>query len=361
MIRTLYQSIAKPIFFQFDPEWIHEAILHTMPLLRPLKPIIQSQFSLPDARLQQEIWGLNFRSPIGLAGGFDKNARCVNLWDAFGFSFFEIGTVTPKPQPGNPKPRLFRYPIREALINRMGFNNDGSEAIAARLGGLAGLPHRALMGVSLGKQFDTPVDDLERVVNDYRLSLQRLHAYGDFFVVNVSSPNTKNLRELQQKGSLQAILKALKNELQILAPNQKPKPLCVKFAPDLSDEQIHEAVDAALECEIDGFIATNTTNQTGESEGGGLSGKPLRQRATAVVKGIAQATESKVPIIGCGGIFDAADAIEKFEAGAWALQIYTGFVYRGPGVVYDINRGILNEIEKRGYSHLSDFRIDSKN
>ena len=132
MIRTLYQSIAKPIFFQFDPEWIHEAILHTMPLLRPLKPIIQSQFSLPDARLQQEIWGLNFRSPIGLAGGFDKNARCVNLWDAFGFSFFEIGTVTPKPQPGNPKPRLFRYPIREALINRMGFNNDGSEAIAAR-------------------------------------------------------------------------------------------------------------------------------------------------------------------------------------------------------------------------------------
>ncbi|MDP8244083.1 MAG: quinone-dependent dihydroorotate dehydrogenase [Candidatus Hinthialibacter antarcticus] len=353
MIRTLYQSIAKPIFFRFDPEWIHETILHTLPLIGPLKPVMQNQFSFNDGRLKQTIWGLDFNTPIGLAGGFDKNARCVNLWDAFGFSFFEIGTVTPKPQPGNPKPRLFRYPHREALINRMGFNNDGSEVIAERLQHLAALPHRALMGVSLGKQFDTPVDDLDQVVDDYCTSLKRLHDYGDFFVVNVSSPNTKNLRELQQKESLQAILNALKMELQT---KDKAKPLCVKFAPDLSEEQINEAVSAALECGIDGFIATNTTNQTGETESGGLSGKPLRERATEVVKLIAHITEGNVPIIGCGGILDAPDAIEKLEAGAWALQIYTGFVYRGPGVVYDLNCGILNEMDKRGFTHLSDFR-----
>ncbi|MBZ0255370.1 quinone-dependent dihydroorotate dehydrogenase [bacterium] len=355
IFNTLYQSVAKPIFFQFDPEWVHETVLHSMPLMQPVKALVKRQFSINDNRLKQTIWGLPFDAPIGLAGGFDKNARCVTLWDAFGFSFFEIGTITPKPQPGNPKPRLFRYPHREAIINRMGFNNDGSEAIAQRL---KSYPHtgRALMGVSLGKQFDTPVDNLERVVDDYCASLKRLYEFGDFFVVNVSSPNTKNLRELQQKESLQAILNALKSILNSSAGDGASKPLCVKFAPDLSEEQINDAVNAALDCGIDGFIATNTTNQTGESESGGLSGKPLRERATEVVKLIAQITEGKIPIIGCGGIFEAKDAIEKLEAGAWALQIYTGFVYQGPGIVYDINQGILNEMDKRRYSSLSDFR-----
>ncbi len=354
MIRTLYQTIAKPVFFRFDPEWVHEAVLHTLPLLSPIKPLVKSQFSVHDSRLSQTVWGVGFSSPVGLAGGFDKNAKCINLWDAFGFSFYEIGTVTPRPQPGNPKPRLFRYPHREALINRMGFNNDGSEAIAARMKHLSSLPNRALVGVSLGKQFDTPVDDLDKVVNDYCTSLKRLHDCGDFFIVNVSSPNTKNLRELQEKSSLQAILNSLKSELN--SQGGSPKPLCVKFAPDLSEEQIQQAVEAALECGVDGLIATNTTNQTGETESGGLSGKPLRARSTAVIKQASEITERRVPIIGCGGIFDPQDAIEKLEAGAWLLQIYTGFVYRGPSIVYDINRGIANEMTKRGYPQLSDFR-----
>lgn len=355
MVNTnfLYNYIIKPILFRTDPEWIHERVLSLLPLFRPGKPIIKSFYSIENTKFNQTIWGYDLPHPIGLAGGFDKNAVCTDLWDMFGFSFLEIGTVTPKPQPGNPKPRLFRYPHRQALINRMGFNNDGSEIIQQRLETRKNHP-TSLMGVSLGKQFDTPADDIDRVIQDYTTVLERLYPYGDFFVVNVSSPNTENLRTLQEGNRLTRLLQAIVGKMEECSSHKPRKPLCVKLAPDLTDEQIHEAVDVILQIKLDGIIATNTTNQTGEMESGGLSGAPLRARSTEVIHLIAQKTKGTIPIIGCGGIFTAEHAIEKLQAGASLLQLYTGFVYQGPSVVKQILKGIKNYMEEKNISHISD-------
>ncbi len=349
----LYNYIIKPILFRTDPEWIHERVLSCLPHIRSIKPIIKSFYSIENIKFNQTIWGYDFPHPIGLAGGFDKNAVCTDLWDMFGFSSFEIGTVTPKPQPGNPKPRLFRYPHRQALINRMGFNNDGSEIIQQRLETQKNRP-TSLMGVSLGKQFDTPADDIDRVIQDYTTVLERLYPFGDFFVVNVSSPNTENLRTLQEGNRLTRLLQAIVQKMDECSSHKPRKPLCVKLAPDLSNEHIHEAVDVILKLNLDGIIATNTTNQTGDIEAGGLSGAPLRARSTEVIHLIAQQTEGAIPIIGCGGIFTSEHAIEKLQAGASLLQLYTGFVYQGPSVVKQILKGIQDYMEEKNLSHITD-------
>lgn len=358
-----YKKIVRPCLFRFDPEKVHEFTMHQIGWARYAKPLMKWFFCEENPKLSQSIWDLTFRNPLGLAGGLDKNAVCADIWELFGFGFFEIGTITPRPQTGNPKPRLFRYPEMQAIVNRMGFNNDGSDTVGERLADewrQRRQPH-AVMGVSIGKQKETPASEIQQVIDDYRISLRRLYPFGDFFVVNVSSPNTPDLRSLQERKPLSDLLYALKGEMYRLEGGTHPKPLCVKFAPDLPDDAIREAVDVSLECSVDGIIATNTTNQTGGLESGGLSGKPLRERSTAVIRLIAERTQGRIPIIGGGGIFTAEDAAEKLEAGAWLLQIYTSFIYEGPQVVRSILRGLLEILDRRGLNHISQLREGVEN
>jgi dihydroorotate dehydrogenase len=353
LLPAVYQRVIRPALFKADPEFIHDRTLEALQFVRPLKSFLQPRFQVKDERLSQKIWGYRFDNPVGLAAGLDKNAVCADLWEMFGFSFVEVGTVTPRPQPGNPRPRLFRYPEQQAIVNRMGFNNDGADAIAGRLAQARPRTQSSVLGVSLGKQVDTPVNHLPQVIQDYQTSLEKFYDYGDFFVINVSSPNTKNLRDLQQGQNLRELFQALSAAIMELAGDSTPKPLCVKIAPDLSDDEIREAVDIALEFHIQGIIATNTTNQTGTLESGGLSGAPLRMRSTQVIQLIAEHTGRKVPLIGSGGIFTAADAIEKLQAGAWLLQVYTGFIYTGPSLVKEINQGICDYLDKNNIDRVS--------
>ena len=302
------------------------------------------------SNLQSEICNLQFRNPVGLGAGFDKNAKYLRELEALGFGFVEIGTVTPLPQAGNDKPRLFRLPKDKALINRMGFNNDGVKVIAGRLEkwrsevrGLASDigPHASnlIIGGNIGKNKATPNEDAWK---DYEICFKELHHYVDYFVVNVSSPNTPGLRELQEKESLRKILRHLQ-----MINNGKAvaKPILLKIAPDLTTEQLNDVVDLALEIQLDGLVATNTTIDreglehhldTGTKETGGLSGKPLQKRSTEVVKYIADRTKGGIPIIASGGIFTAADAKEKMDAGASLVQVWTGFIYEGPSIVKNI-------------------------
>jgi len=356
MLDFTYQKIIKPVLFQFDPEAVHDWTFARLHNFSPLLPLFQPAFCVEDDRLTQTAWGLQFTNPIGLAAGFDKNAKGVELWPHFGFGFAELGTVTPKPQPGNEKPRLFRYPRRQAIVNRMGFNNDGAEAMATNLRKTLNKRQNMMTGISLGKQVSTPVDDAGAVTADYISSLEQLYQLSDFFVVNVRSPNTKNLRDLQNANRIEGLLSALKKKMKSLSDNGNAKPLCVKFAPDMQDDEIKAAVDAALNAGVDGILATNTTNRTQEIEQGGLSGRPLKERSTEVVALIARHTNYRIPLIGIGGIFTAEDAIEKLEAGAWLVQIYTGFIYQGPTVVKQILNGVLKEMDKRGYQSVSEFR-----
>ncbi len=350
----LYQYLARSLFFRFDPEWIHEKALSALRLSSPLKAVIKSHYACEDPRLHQTIWGLKFHNPIGLAGGFDKNATAIDLLDMFGFSFAEIGTVTPEPQEGNPKPRIFRYPQDQAIVNRMGFNNEGSLAIARRLQSLG--EHNLIIGISLGKQKDTPINTIDQVIADYLMSLERLYPYGDYFAVNVSSPNTENLRDLQSAESLEILLGEIKQKMRFLSNNEQTKPLCVKFAPDLTNKEIQEAIKVCQDCHIDGIIATNTTSQTGNRESGGLSGAPLRQRSTEVIRFIAERVQGEIPIIGCGGIFTSKDALEKLHAGASLLQLYTGFIYQGPAIVKEIKEGLISHFNENQIKNIFSFR-----
>lgn len=336
-----YRNLLRPALFQFDAEKIHDLALHRLQQMRPLKPVLEPLFRFEDPRLERNFWGYKFRNPIGLAAGLDKNAECADLWEMLGFSFVELGTVTPLPQEGNPKPRLFRYPHRKAIVNRMGFNNDGAEAIAKRLEVQRSNIKKSIIGVSLGKQFSTPVEDIPRVIADYVISLERFYHLSDFFTVNVSSPNTKNLRDLQQAENLGRLIESLRRRIEEIKHDPRRKPLLVKFAPDLEDTAIREAVILSIEKGVDGIIATNTTNQTGEKESGGLSGAPLRERSTQVVRLIAEITGGAIPLIGCGGIFTAQDALEKLSAGADLVQVYTGFIYQGPGMVKEMLKEII--------------------
>jgi len=318
-----------------------------------LKKLLASIFS-PDANeeLKSEIFNLQFKNPIGLGAGFDKNAKYLRELETLGFGFVEIGTVTPLPQAGNEKPRLFRLPKDKALINRMGFNNDGVKVIAERLRQWQSKVHgqqstvnsqRLIIGGNIGKNKITPNEDAWK---DYEICFKELHHYVDYFVVNVSSPNTPGLRELQEKESLRKILRHLQ-----MINNGKAvaKPILLKIAPDLTKEQLDDVADLALEIKLDGLVATNTTIdreglehdlRIGTLETGGLSGKPLQKRSTEIVKYVYEKTKGEIPIIASGGIFTGADAKDKFNAGAQLVQVWTGFIYEGPGIVKNICKNL---------------------
>lgn len=302
--------------------------------------LIKGFYQVKDQRLERKLFGLTFPNPVGLAAGFDKDAKLYKELSNFGFGFIEIGTLTPKPQPGNPKKRLFRLPEDGGLINRMGFNNEGVEAAIERLKRNKGI----LIGGNIGKNKLTPN---EEAVSDYVQCFEALFPHVDYFVVNVSSPNTPNLRALQDKEPLTHLLQTLKD---LNHSKSKPKPILLKIAPDLTEEQLVDIIDIITSVKIDGLIATNTTlsreglQSENKSEMGGLSGKPVTKKSTEVIRFLHEKSKNAFPIIGVGGIHSPEDAIEKLEAGASLVQLYTGFVYEGPGVVKRINKAILKSV-----------------
>jgi len=300
-------------------------------------------FKLKDTRLEREVFGIKFPNPVGLAAGFDKDAKLFDELGAFGFGFVEIGTVTPLPQDGNPKPRLFRLKDDNAIINRMGFNNEGVEAAVARL---RRKKSNIIIGGNIGKNKVTPND---KAVNDYEICFEKLFPFVDYFVVNVSSPNTPGLRDLQEKEPLTALL----NRLQELnTEKESRKPILLKIAPDLTNEQLDDIIEIVADTKIDGVVATNTTidrsglktdkNKVDSIGNGGLSGKPVKARSTEVIKYLADKSGRAFPIIGVGGIHSAEDALEKLDAGASLVQVFTGFIYEGPFLIRRINKAILN-------------------
>ncbi|MEL7036944.1 MAG: quinone-dependent dihydroorotate dehydrogenase [Cyanobacteria bacterium J06592_8] len=368
----IYRSGIRPILFSglnVDPEWAHHRSLQLLsgldqssvhPVSAWILSRIQSAFCLEDSRMTQTLWGLSFPNPILLAAGFDKDGVAVGVWENLGFGGVELGTVTCHPQPGNPQPRLFRLLSDQAILNRMGFNNQGAITLASRLQNRD--PSRQIsipVGINLGKSKITP---LEEAADDYLASFRVLREYGDYFVVNVSSPNTPGLRSLQDGEQLSKILDSLQQE------NPNRKPLLVKIAPDLEDEAICEIIELAQTYQLAGIIATNTTirrdglntqtlAKTGNpvsEEAGGISGKPLSKRATEVIRLIWQKTQGKLPILGVGGIFTADDAWEKITAGASLIQVYTGWVYEGPGMIHRILTGLIEKLETHGLTSISE-------
>src|SRR6266487_2704616 len=331
--KDLYERLVRPLLFSLEPETAHHFTIaslrrasHFDPALRALK-----RFTPPSK--PKTLFGLNFPNPIGLAAGLDKNGVALPAWAALGFGFIEIGTVTAMAQPGNPKPRIFRLPEQKALINRLGFNNDGADSIAERFRGLreSGLWPAIPIGINIGKSRTTP---LERATDDYLYSFRLLRDFADYITLNVSSPNTPGLRELQEPAALSRLLHAIASE-----PGPVAKPLVVKISPDLSPVELESVLAVCEENGVAGIIATNTTLDhssvpPGLDEEGGLSGAPLREKSTALVRSIA--ANSKIPVIASGGICDVESAREKLEAGAHLLQLYTGFVYRGPGLIREI-------------------------
>ncbi|HLV14710.1 MAG TPA: quinone-dependent dihydroorotate dehydrogenase [Xanthomarina sp.] len=336
----MYKLLIRPIFFLFDPEKIHH---FTFSLLRfvskiPLFPnVLRSLYLVEDKRLERNLFGLTFKNPVGLAAGFDKDAKLYSELGNLGFGFVEIGTLTPKAQDGNPKKRLFRLKSDSAIINRMGFNNGGVKEAVERLK----KNKNVLIGGNIGKNKITPNNE---AVEDYKICFHALFDYVDYFVVNVSSPNTPNLRELQDKEPLTKLLQVLKDEN---VRKNKQKPILLKIAPDLTDSQLLDIIDIVNDTKIDGVIATNTTisreglTSKNKEEVGGLSGKPLTSRSTEVIRFLSEKSNKAFPIIGVGGIHSANDALEKLDAGADLIQLYTGFIYEGPKLIKDINKAIL--------------------
>ena len=387
----LYQTLLRPLLFsglKTDPEWLHQQSLKVLGWMDDgsasqlpwLLAQMERSLSLSDPRLQQQLWGLTFANPMGLAAGFDKDGIAAGLWSRFGFGFAELGTVTFQAQPGNPQPRLFRLPLDQAVLNRMGFNNQGAAALAERLrkSGSVGAWERGsvgeeswshppidssthppfTLGINLGKSKVTPLED---AAADYVGSFRLLKDLGDYFVVNVSSPNTPGLRSLQDKAQLEPILQALQQE------NIHHKPLLVKIAPDLEWGAIADVIALAQQHQLAGIIATNTTIRrdglktqrlsTGNlvaQEAGGISGVPVRQRSTEVIRFIYQETQGQLPIIGVGGIFTAEDAWEKITAGASLVQVYTGWIYEGPWMVRRVLEGLLRKLDEQGLKSIQD-------
>jgi dihydroorotate dehydrogenase len=331
-----YRRIARPLFFLMPPESIHHLSMWAMartPMASLLEPLARRAFP----SLEKKVFGLTFPNPIGLAAGFDKNADGVEVWEKLGFGFMELGTITPRPQPGNPEPRIFRLPVEQGLINRMGFPNLGAEEVARRLDKIksAGRWPSIPVGMNLGKNKDTPLEEAGR---DYVSCFRTTRELADYFVVNVSSPNTPGLRQLQQGQLLDSILGPLRDE----DPEGK-KPLLIKIAPDLEESHLEAIVKAVEKFRLAGIVATNTTiDKRGLTvqEEGGASGRPLTSRSTEIIRAVHRLTGGKVPIIGVGGIFNADNAREKLEAGASLLQLYTGFVYEGPLVARRICEGL---------------------
>lgn len=337
----MYKRLIRPVLFQFDPEKIHHftfsflKFIHKIPFVGTA---LRSIFVIENPKLEREIFGLKFKNPVGFAAGFDKDAKLYKELSNFGFGFIEIGTVTPKPQLGNSKKRMFRLKEDSGLINRMGFNNEGAWAAAKRLR----KNKNVLIGGNIGKNKMTPN---EQAIHDYEICFDALYSVVDYFVVNVSSPNTPGLRELQDKKPLTDLLLALQKK-----NNAKPKlrPILLKIAPDLTDGQLLDIIEIVKATKIAGIIATNTTisreNLSSENkiENGGLSGKPLKNRSTEVIKFLSEKSGNAFPIIGVGGIHSPEDALEKLNAGASLIQIYTGFIYEGPGLIKKINKAVLN-------------------
>ncbi len=329
----LYQRLVRPLLFRLDAETAHHLALRSLALIGRIKPLRQALTSFQPHAKSTKLFGLNFPNPIGLAAGFDKNGIALPAWGALGFGFIEIGTVTAHPQPGNPRPRIFRLPEQQALINRLGFNNDGADAIGDRLRKLRLTSRwpRVPVGINLGKSKITP---LAEAPDDYAYSFRRLAKLADYIVLNVSSPNTPGLRSLQETDALAQLLHRLREENRSVK-----KPILLKIAPDLLPADLEQIVGTSEEAGIAGLIATNTTIDHGSvptalDQTGGLSGRPLHEKSTAIVRALRALT--KLPIIASGGITDAESAREKIEAGADLLQVYTGFIYRGPSLLREI-------------------------
>lgn len=338
----MYKLLIRPIFFLFDPEKIHHftfAMVKFVNKIPGVSALIKSMYTIKNPKLKRTVFGLEFDNPVGLAAGFDKDAKLYNELSNFGFGFIEIGTLTPKPQSGNPKKRLFRLKEDKAIINRMGFNNGGVEEAVQRLKKNKGV----LIGGNIGKNKVTPN---EEAISDYDICFDALYEYVDYFVVNVSSPNTPNLRALQDKEPLTALLQHLQDKN---IAKSKQKPILLKIAPDLTDEQLTDIIDIVKETKIAGVIANNTTlsreglQSSNKEEAGGMSGQPLANRTTEVIRFLATNSNNAFPIIGVGGIHSPQDALDKLEAGASLVQVYTGFIYEGPGLVKKINKAILEQ------------------
>lgn len=367
----LYQLVFRPLLFSglnADPEWLQQQTIKTLnqivdhPNLATqwMRTQCDRTYCTQSPRLEQTLFGLSFPNPVGLAAGFDKDGKAAGFWPHLGFGLAELGTVTWHQQPGNPRPRLFRLPQDEAAINRMGFNNLGAQAMAQYLSSLwAKSPRSIPIGINLGKSKITPLDD---AAQDYAKSFEVLQSLGDYFVINVSSPNTPGLRSLQSTEQLEPILAAIQSR------NTEKKPILLKIAPDLAMEDIKSIITLIRPYSIAGIIATNTTitrndlntsiiqrtGQSPEQEAGGLSGRPLTQKSTRIIRFIYQETSGQLPIIGVGGIFSAKDAWEKITAGATLVQVYTGWIYEGPWMVKRILQGLLDELDQAGLSNISD-------
>jgi len=375
----IYQQGIRPVLFSglnTDPEWLQRWTISALSWLdknqyHPIGSLaqnsLQQSLCLSDSRLEQTLWGNHFPNPVGLAAGFDKDGMAAGIWSSLGFGFAELGTVTSLAQPGNPRPRLFRLPEDKAALNRMGFNNAGAAAMAQRLAARSPTAKPIPIGINLGKSKVTP---LEAAQNDYLASFRLLKDWGDYFVVNVSSPNTPGLRSLQTAANLAIILDTLQQE------NQGQKPIFVKIAPDLEWEAIADTIDLSKTYQLAGIIATNTTisrqglktqtiSPTGifnrhssplniQEEAGGISGTPLRDRSTEIIRFIWQQTQGELPIVGVGGIFSAEDAWEKITAGASLIQVYTGWIYEGPWMVRHLLVGLLQKLEQQELTSITE-------
>ena len=342
---SLYRLFIRPVLLQFDPETVHKFTFKCFKLFQRsalIRSIVSAQFSVKDPRLVRNLFGLTFQNPVGLAAGLDKNAEAFDFLGSMGFGFIEIGTVTPKAQAGNPLPRLFRFVNDKALVNRMGFNNEGVEEVVKRL---RKKRTQILIGGNIGKNKLTPNED---ATSDYIKCFDALYPFVDYFVVNVSSPNTPNLRELQEKEPLKKLLSDL---MDINCSKRKIKPILLKIAPDLNQSQLDDIIEIVTETKIDGIVSSNTTisrdglsytdEQIKKVGAGGMSGQPLRDRSTEVIRYIHEKSNGRIPIIGVGGIMSKEDALEKLDAGASLIQLYTGFIYEGPALVKSINKEIL--------------------
>ena len=331
-------ALAKPLLFQFDAEAAHDITLNSLKFAEHLGAL--ALYPTPPVCQTRQVMGIHFPNPVGLAAGLDKNGAVIDGMAALGFGFIEVGTVTPRPQRGNPKPRLFRVIEAQGVVNRFGFNNLGVDKLIENV---TAAKYKGVLGINIGKNFDTP---MENAVDDYLICMQKVYAHASYITVNISSPNTKNLRALQEKEALSALLSMLKSAQTKLADQHgRYVPITLKIAPDLEHEQVNEIADLLVEHKIDGVIATNTTlsrqmvqGMKNANEAGGLSGAPVRQKSTLVIQQLSQRLQGALPIIGVGGILCGADAVEKMAAGADLVQVYSGLIYKGPKLVHDICR-----------------------
>jgi dihydroorotate dehydrogenase len=333
-------SLVRSLLFQFDAEASHDFTLKGLKTAERFGAL--TLYPAPPVCRPRQVMGITFPNPVGLAAGLDKNAAVIDGLAALGFGFIEVGTVTPRPQPGNPKPRLFRVREAQGIVNRFGFNNLGVDHLIENV---KAAKYKGVLGINIGKNFDTPI---ENAVDDYLICMQKVYAYATYITVNISSPNTKNLRALQEKEALSSLLSTLKLEQTKLADQHgRYVPITLKIAPDLEHEQINEIADLLMEHKIDGVIATNTTLARNKVQGmehaeetGGLSGAPVREKSTLVIQQLSQRLQGAVPIIGVGGILSGADAVEKIAAGADLVQVYSGLIYKGPALVHEICKSL---------------------